>query len=155
DIDLVACKFNSILFSKIVDLHFELLRELKCDPDIWARRAVTLAYTKGKGPLADAIFGDSASIAEEIILDASGVTYVSPVHVSIFDRDDYDIVRRILAVAKERGRTVVLPERWIAESAQALLQSLTEHCGKDWKSKFIERHESDVSILEEAAKSLR
>jgi hypothetical protein len=154
-IDLTECDFNRVLFEEILRVHHLLLKALKTDPDIRARRAVTLAYMRSEGPLADALHGEISLPDEAIILDESGSHYIKPEEVSVIDPTDYRIARRILDAAGDLRTKVRLPESWIAENATELLRTLTVEHDKSWTQSFVSRDPDQCSILEAAARHFR
>lgn len=90
-IDLATTDYNRILFDEAIALAGDLVVRLKRDPKLRHRRAVTLAFERSHGPLADRVWEQKGLARSDIVLSADGLTYMPASSLALPAREDMDV----------------------------------------------------------------
>lgn len=155
DLDL-DYKFNELLFEEAIRLHGTLVERLKRDEKLERRILATLAYERGKGPLADALFRSDGDAFGSVILAADGVAFVRATQLLVPEVKWGEIIEMIFeSCPLEAFHLPHLPHRSLLSGAHELLVSLTRNSGTIDRDVFLKADEGKTTPLEYAAKAHR
>ncbi|NQW18502.1 MAG: hypothetical protein HQ478_13545, partial [Chloroflexi bacterium] len=150
-IDLSDNKYNALLFEQAVRLHSALIHDLKRSCEIGVRRSVTLAFERGKGPLADALYAEGGQAAGNVVLAADGVSYRDPAETTFLTPEDSEAIDRLeIDVADLHDSGLMLPDGLIAAEASVVLECLLGRRSdkEDATERFLSHSQDGYSILE-------
>jgi hypothetical protein len=157
-IDLDDNSYNGVLFAEAVRLHQALIGDLKVDENVDIRRTATLAFERGIGPLANALYATGGQAKGEVILSIDGTTFQSPRDTVLPEPTDVDALLLMVRQASDlEGFGLRLPEVGLTRNARLLIESLLDAKPDSAKvaALLLDRGRGTLSVLEKAAQDRR
>lgn len=146
--------YNAVLFSEAVRLHQALIGDLKADEDVDIRRTATLAFERGTGPLANALYATGGQAKGEVILSIDGTTFQSARDTVLPEPADVDALLLMVRQASDlKGFGLRLPEVRLTRNARPLIESLLDAKPDSAKvaALLLDRGRGTLSVIEKAA----
>lgn len=157
-IDFDDNAYNAFLFAEVVGLHRALIDDLKADDDPDIRRTATLAFERGTGPLATALYATGGQAKGEVVLSVDGTTFQSPRDTVLPEPADVDALLLMVRQPSDlKGLGLRLPEVGLTRNARPLIESLLDAKPDSAKvaALLLDRGRGTLSVIEKAAHDRR
>jgi len=153
--DLKENSYNELLFGEAIRLHEAIVSDLKGDPDDHIRRTATLAFERGSGPLADALYATDGQARGDVILSVDGRSFQSPSKTVLPQTADVDAILLMVPQTGDlEGFGLNLPDVELTRNARSLIESLigSKPDSAVVASLLLERNRNSASVMEYAAR---
>lgn len=153
--DLKENSYNELLFGEAIRMHEALISDLKGDPDVHIRRTATLAFERGSGPLADALYATDGQARGDVILSVDGKSFQTPSKTVLPQTADVDAILLMVPQTSDlEGVGLNLPDVELTRNARSLIESLigSKPDSAVVASLLLERNHNSASVMEYAAR---
>jgi hypothetical protein len=147
--------YNHLLFDAAVELSGALLQRLKGDPEMEARRFVTLAMERGSGELAATFYGELGIARTDIVLGDDGRSFLKGSDLRLPRAADLPMFLLLVDGADGvAGYGFRLPDAALLAGAREILDGLAPNTAAD-DALYLHRAPGGRSLLEHAAATHR
>jgi hypothetical protein len=154
EIDFTDLPYNRLLLNEATDLFGALLERLRSDPALEHRQAVTLAFERSDGVVADALFADGGLAHTPVVLHEDGDSFLTAEQLAMPASEDFEMFiafRNADVISEEDG--FVLPHDDLLLRARPVLDALAGYNSTEdeFDSRYLRRQADGASIIERAA----